>query len=551
MPPAATVDPRTRTVASVVTAAALVGALVPAVARADDGATPTTDPATTTAPIEATPPATTVAPPPEPTTTAPVTATTAPAPTAEETTTTTSTTTEPVPTESTAAGTTTETTTTTTVAPADQQVVRPAQIEYVLATIRYLESRGDYTAPPNRGRASGAYQYIPTTWAGYGGYAEAYLAPPWVQDERAQADVESILRTYGNDVSMVPVIWYYPAAARDPSLMDVVPSPHAGNVLTIREYQRRWLDTFAFISGSPLPPRAYPLPPGLELLSGIPPVVPVAEPGGLSVAFPLLGPSALAPPAPCEQEPCDEAAPAIVFGRTLQPVLAVADGVITAVELSDPVTGEVRVTVTDVQGRSYHYAGLNDDTPGTDDGAAPPWLRVTALAQVGTTVHAGQVIGWLGNSDATPLADGTGAWPHLRLSVTDLDGTPLDAEAAVVAAMFRQSCTTGIGPWSVPPQPADVVDPSLGADLVVPADDAGGAWTITPTGQVLAVGDAALVHPTSGCQWRPDVPFGPGGGGNVAVPDGYGDEIDLAVDVWLAAADSDAGDRPLGPMRRP
>jgi hypothetical protein len=441
-------------------------------------------------------------------------------------------------------------TTTTTVppppAPAPRNVrMRGNQLQYVLATIRYFESRGDYTVGPNRGGASGAYQYIPKTWANYAEYPEAYLAPPWVQDERAAADVAEILRTWHNDISMVPIIWYYPAAASDPSLLDVVPMPEAGNVLTVREYQRRWLDAFVSISGKPLPPGQYPLPPGLELLSGIPPVLPEPAADSLSMAFPLLGPSAVAPPPACaEGQACDGPRPAIVFGRTLQPVLAVADGVVTDVELADRLTGEVSVTVTDVAGRSYRYGGLNNDTPGTDDGSAPAALRVSGLAEIGRTVRAGQIIGFVGNSDPVPLADGSGAWPHLRLTVTDLAGSPLDAEGPVVAALFRQLCTTGIGQWSVPPNPSTAEAPLT--PVVVESDD--GSWWITGNGQVVAVGDAALIHPTDACQWQPPTPHGPGAGGNTT-PAGFTDEILLPVDVWLAVLDDDAV-RPSTPWRR-
>ena len=75
-----------------------------------------------------------------------------------------------------------------------------------------MESRGNYTAPPNKGNASGAYQFIASTWNGHGGYSHAYLAPPWVQDERAAIDVNRFLAQWHNDVSMIPVMWYYPRA---------------------------------------------------------------------------------------------------------------------------------------------------------------------------------------------------------------------------------------------------------------------------------------------------------------------------------------------------
>ena len=65
-------------------------------------------------------------------------------------------------------------------------------------------------------RLAGAYQYVDSTWAGYGGYPSAYLAPPAMQDQRAAADVNQILATY-HDVAYVPVVWYYPPAASNPA----------------------------------------------------------------------------------------------------------------------------------------------------------------------------------------------------------------------------------------------------------------------------------------------------------------------------------------------
>ncbi len=93
----------------------------------------------------------------------------------------------------------------------------PKHFGDILLTIRTIESGGNYTIPKNKGGASGAYQYIDSTWNNYKGYPSAYLAPPAIQDERALADVKGILWTWKGDVSMVPVIWYYPKAARDPS----------------------------------------------------------------------------------------------------------------------------------------------------------------------------------------------------------------------------------------------------------------------------------------------------------------------------------------------
>ncbi len=442
-----------------------------------------------------------------------------------------------------------------------------------------MESRNNYTIPPNKGGASGAYQYIDSTWKGYAGYAQAWQAPWWIQDERAAADVEAILRTWGNDVSMVPVIWYYPKAARNPALLDVVPIPSAGNVLTIREYQLRWLNAFSYISGQPLPERIFGAAPDLSLLSGIPPVVNKNPISPLEVAFPLLGPSALASSPECGDAEC-AAVPAIVYGTKLQPVLVAADGVVTDVVFSDPITGAVSVTITDTFGRQFRYSGFNDDNPGTNDGKAPDHLRLTEAATVGRTVRAGEILGFLGDSDPMPddgtaddksdesaaiddnVIDDTTAtendapdeerddltWPHLRLEITAYDGTPINADKPVAVSLYLQTCTTGIGQWSVAPHPDLIDDPMKGITISAGRDR--GAWAITDLGQVHAVGEAALIGPTTACQWAPDEPYGPGAGGNYVVPDGWDDDIDLPSYVLIAAALSGDGAGLVTPLPR-
>lgn len=115
-------------------------------------------------------------------------------------------------------------------------------IDVILATIRSLESGGDYTAEAAGATASGAYQFVDGTWDGYGGYNHAADAPPEVQDAKAAEMVGSILSSHGGDVSAVPVVWYIghqPSA--DSAEWDTVPLPSAGNILTPREYQERWL----------------------------------------------------------------------------------------------------------------------------------------------------------------------------------------------------------------------------------------------------------------------------------------------------------------------
>lgn len=52
--------------------------------------------------------------------------------------------------------------------------------------VKNRESHGDYNARNPSSGACGAWQFIPSTWAMFEGYASACDAPPTVQDEKAR-----------------------------------------------------------------------------------------------------------------------------------------------------------------------------------------------------------------------------------------------------------------------------------------------------------------------------------------------------------------------------
>ena len=62
-------------------------------------------------------------------------------------------------------------------APAPTCNALSGQMSVLLETIRTLESGGDYAAESQTSSASGAYQFVDGTWAGYGGYQHASAAP--------------------------------------------------------------------------------------------------------------------------------------------------------------------------------------------------------------------------------------------------------------------------------------------------------------------------------------------------------------------------------------
>jgi len=121
----------------------------------------------------------------------------------------------------------------------------PVDVARALATIRAMESGGNYTARNPTSSASGAYQFIASTWANYGGYPAAWMAPKQVQDAKALAHVMGIMARYPGILEAVPAAWYtggYPGPGR----MGYTP---AGNSLSVQEYVNRWLAKYASIPG--------------------------------------------------------------------------------------------------------------------------------------------------------------------------------------------------------------------------------------------------------------------------------------------------------------
>jgi murein DD-endopeptidase MepM/ murein hydrolase activator NlpD len=126
------------------------------------------------------------------------------------------------------------------------------ELAVILDTIRTLESGGNYQARSATATASGAYQFIDATWRHYAeqagidtsAYPSAWMAPPDQQDAAAARHVRQLLDTHHGQIDLIPVAWYYPAAIGNPALLDQIPYPQAGNRLTIREYQTKWMTLY-------------------------------------------------------------------------------------------------------------------------------------------------------------------------------------------------------------------------------------------------------------------------------------------------------------------
>jgi hypothetical protein len=119
--------------------------------------------------------------------------------------------------------------------------------EQILETIRKRESGGNYQAQAKGSSASGAYQFIDSTWqamtkkAGIGQeYKSAKLAPKEIQDAIAKTYVEDILKQSGGDVSKVPLAWYTGNIQGKISQQALA----ANNGLTPEMYQQKWMADF-------------------------------------------------------------------------------------------------------------------------------------------------------------------------------------------------------------------------------------------------------------------------------------------------------------------
>ena len=119
-----------------------------------------------------------------------------------------------------------------------------------------------------------------------------------------------------------------------------------------------------------------------------------------------------------------------MMGPRMVPLIAAADGFVSWMR-HDTVRGN-NLDITDADGWTYHYVHINNDTPGTDDGANDFEFAFAPGIARGTTVSAGQVVGYMGDSGN---AESVG--PGLHFEISRPDGSALNPTASVDAALAR------------------------------------------------------------------------------------------------------------------
>lgn len=125
-----------------------------------------------------------------------------------------------------------------------------------------------------------------------------------------------------------------------------------------------------------------------------------------------------------------------IIGTRLQPILAAEDGVITGI-VENHRTAGWGVRLDGSSGWQYRYYHLNNDTPATDDGLVPAeWILAPGIG-LGSTVAAGQVIGWMGDSGNAETSV-----PHLHFEVHRPGARePINPFPSVQAAETAAQCS--------------------------------------------------------------------------------------------------------------
>ncbi len=158
---------------------------------------------------------------------------------------------------------------------------------------------------------------------------------------------------------------------------------------------------------------------------------PAVSADGPQIVFPVVGPVTYTDTwGACRGPGCSRSHKGIdIFALKLAPLVAAEAGTITFMRQSALTIAGNTIIVTTDDGWRYLYIHLNNDSPGTDDGANPQAWIVPGRLTVGDRVEAGQVIGYLGdsgNAETTPA--------HLHFEIHPpgqgaINPTPMVAEA--------------------------------------------------------------------------------------------------------------------------
>src|SRR3954451_2439967 len=193
-----------------------------------------------------------------------------------------------------------------------------------------------------------------------------------------------------------------------------------------------------------------------------------------------------------------------LMGDKLDHELAATDGTVTMLRVDGPGISGNMLTLKADDGWFFYYIHINNDTPGTDDGANPPEFRFAPGIKVGSKVKAGDFIAYMGDSGD---AESTG--PHLHFEVHQPGGAAVDPYTSL---RLSQGLSAGTR-CAYPSNP-----------VVAPTTQSGaGYWVLGSDGGVFSFGAAPFYGSTGGMKLNRPV------NGMAATPTGKG--------YWLTASD--------------
>ncbi len=146
-----------------------------------------------------------------------------------------------------------------------------------------------------------------------------------------------------------------------------------------------------------------------------------------------------------------------IIASKMTPLVAVTDGTIAFIAIPQASWGYA-ITLEDANGYTYRYLHINNDTPGTDDGAGGTQYAYAPGLYRGTKVVQGQLLGWVGDS-----GNAESVTSHLHFEMRGPDRVafnPYDslyaASGGITSGKFA-GLTTTAGPEATPEEEAKFI----------------------------------------------------------------------------------------------
>jgi hypothetical protein len=109
-----------------------------------------------------------------------------------------------------------------------------------------------------------------------------------------------------------------------------------------------------------------------------------------------------------------------IMAAKMSPIIAPVNGIVYYVMSPQPSWG-YSVGIRDAGGTEYNFLHMNNDTPGTDDGAGSEMTAYAADMKVGNKVEKGQLLGYVGDSGNAETTA-----PHLHFEIYDSSGNAIN-----------------------------------------------------------------------------------------------------------------------------